>query len=65
MEKAVIHLMLCERCWKEIKKIGNRKYCLQCRMAVDREINSATRRKLRSEQKAVDSSGESTDLHVS
>ena len=44
--------MNCERCGKEVRKIGNRKYCSSCRPLVDKEINSATRRKLREKEKA-------------
>lgn len=28
----------CERCWKEIKAVWARKYCIECRKAVDDEI---------------------------
>ena len=31
--------MECERCWKIIKKIWNRKYCTKCRIKVDHELN--------------------------
>ena len=51
MEKYKYPTMNCERCGKEVKKIGNRKYCSSCRPLVDREINSATRRKLREKEK--------------
>lgn len=51
MENKSYPTMNCERCGKEVKKIGNRKYCTQCRIVVDKEINSATRRKLREKEK--------------
>lgn len=38
--------MECERCWKIIKRLGNRKYCLDCRKAVDRELTEKRRREL-------------------
>ena len=31
----------CERCWKDMKAVWNRKYCLQCRKIVDDEIYKA------------------------
>lgn len=34
-----MQMMNCERCWKEIQRIANRKYCTKCRIAVDKELN--------------------------
>ena len=34
-----IKYMQCQRCWKTIQRIANRKYCTKCRIAVDKELN--------------------------
>lgn len=31
-------MIKCEKCWKEIAKIWLRKYCVQCRKLVDKEL---------------------------
>lgn len=41
----------CERCWKRIEKRGNRKYCLQCRKAVDDEFAKAYSQKKSQQRK--------------